>query len=345
MANVKQIADHLQVSSATVSRVLNSRPGIAQATRKRVLDAAAELGVDRSVGLKSSRYIAFIHPLGQFLGNIGEFHAALFGGIGRALGQQQYDMALLDPYRDKRPDESYTQYFYRKDVQGVIIQVRPNNQHVVNAIADEGFPMIQVSGTSDHPRASWIVVDSASAYEQAVEHLYHLGHRRIAMCERDIPDHDHLERIEGFERGCRRLGLSLEPGLRFRVPSNPRGGGNVIRRILTLPEPPTAVVFASGRPTRGAMRMCVELGIRVPEDLSIIGFDDADRRFETMPAYTAVSQDAESLGDQAANALTTLLANPRQDPIRTTLPANFEVLESTAPPPAPPAPLPATPSS
>ncbi|MEM6551090.1 MAG: LacI family DNA-binding transcriptional regulator [Planctomycetota bacterium] len=332
MANVKQIADHLQVSSATVSRVLNSRPGIAQATRKRVLDAAAELGIDRSVGLKSSRYIAFIHPLGQFLGNIGEYHAALFGGMGQALGQEQYDLALLDPYRDKRPDESYSQFFLRKDVQGVIIQVRPNNQHVSDAIAEEGFPMIQVAGKSDHPRASWMVVDSASAYEQAVEHLYHLGHRRIAMCERDIPDHDHLQRIAGFERGCARLGLSTEPGLRFRVPSEPRGGASVIRRVLTLPEPPTAIVFASGRATRGALRMCVDLGVRVPEDLSIIGFDDADWRFETIPAYTAVSQDAESLGGQAANALAGLLANPSQGPVRVTLPANFEVLESTAPP-------------
>lgn len=333
MATVKEIADHLQISSATVSRVLNSRPGIAPTTRQRVLDAATELGFGRGgVGLKSSRYIGFVHPLGQFAGNIGEYHAALLGGMGLALGQQQFDLALIDPYRDKRHDETYSQFFMRKDLQGVILQVRPHNLPVAEAVAREGFPMLLIASALEHPKANYVVVDSASGYEQAVEHLHHLGHRRIALVERDVMDYDHTQRTAGFDRACQRLRLPLEPQLRFQCSADTRAGSSIVRRIMTMPDRPTAVVFVNSGPTRGALRACADMGLSVPGDLSIVGFDDGERRFETVPAYTSVCQDAEALGGEAASLIGKLLSGTADTPVRRTLPSIFEVHASTGPP-------------
>ncbi len=333
MATVKQIADHLRISSATVSRVLNSRPGIAEATRQRVLQAASEMGHDRSVGLKASRYIGFVHPLGQLVGNIGEYHAALLGGMGSALGQEQYDLALIDPYRDKRPEETYTQFFLRKDLRGVLIQIRPRNQAVVAAIAAEGFPMVLIASRHEHPRANWIVVDSASGYEQAVEHLYHLGHRRIGLAAREERDHDHDERVRGFDRGCTRLGLPIDRSLRWSVLSDTHSGASVIRRLASMPDRHTAIIFTNSGPTRGALRACAELGIRVPEDLSIVGFDDTNQRYESFPPYTAVCQDAEALGIEAASMMSRLLDGTAAAPIHRTMPCMFEVQQTTGPVP------------
>lgn len=335
MATVKQIADHLRVSSATVSRVLNSRPGIAPSTRRRVLSAANKLGRERNVGLKASRYIGFVHPLGQFIGNIGEYHAALLGGMGQALGQQQYDLALIDPYRDKRPDETYTQFFMRKDLLGVIIQVRPRNVPMVEAIAQEGFPMLVVASRHEHPKVNWLVVDSASQYVAAVEHLYHLGHRRIALAVRDPRDYDHDERVRGFMEGCRRFKLPVDPALCWTVTGDVSSGASVIRRMSSLPDRPTAVVFTNGAPTRGALRACAELGWSVPGDLSIVGFDDSTRRYEAAPTYTSVCQDAEALGLEAASLMGRILDGTIAQPVHAVLPGLFEVHQSTgAPSPA-----------
>ena len=334
MATVKQIAEHLEISSATVSRVLNSRPGIAADTRKRVLDAAQSLGFSRDVGLRSSRYVGFVHPLGQLAGNLGEYHAAMIGGIGSTLGQNQYDLALVDPYRDKRHDESFSQFFLRKDLLGVILQVRPHNAHVPGAIAEEGFPIILVASRSDHPRVSWLVVDSAAGYAEAVEHLYHLGHRRIALVRRTEPDFDHDERVRGFERAAKQLGIDMPAQHRLSCAADLRSGASVIRRIASLPERPTAVVFVDPAPTRGALSAAAELGIDVPGDLSIVGFDDGDRRYDTVPSYTAVVQNAQDLGAEAAAAMSRVLAGEVDLPLRRTLPASFEVNRTTGPAPS-----------
>lgn len=241
-------------------------------------------------------------------------------------------MALINPYRDKRPDETFTQFYLRKDLLGLIIQVRPHHRQVGEAITDEGFPMIQVAGKTDRPDANWIVADSGKGFEQAVEHLYHLGHRRVALAERDAEDYDHRQRAEGFERSCRRLGLPLDPALRFRVPAEARSGASVVRQLVALPDPPTAVVFTDQPPTLGAIGACRQLGLSVPGDLSIVGFDDDRRKAEAEPLYTAVCQDAESLGVAAASCPTELLAGTCARPVQITQPSAFDAQSTTGPP-------------
>lgn len=334
MATVRSIADHLNISTATVSRVLNSRPGISPETRQRVLDAVKQLGHERAVGLKACRYVGFIHPLGQFAGNLGEYHAAVLGGLGKALGQQQFDLAVIDPFRDKRPDESYTQFFLRKDLRGVVVQVRPHNAHMVQAIADEGFPMIVIASRYEQPNVNWVVVDSGKGYEKVAQHLFDLGHRRIVLATREAPDFDHDERVRGFQEGCRRLGIELDPQLFWITVEDATGGVSVIRRLASMPNRPTAVVFTAPAPTRGALRTCAELGISVPRDLSIVGFDDTRQRLETYPSYTAVCQNAEALGIEAGSLLTRILDGTIDQPVRVVLPAVFEVHQSTGPAPS-----------
>lgn len=333
MASVRSIAEHLNISSATVSRVLNSRPGIAAETRQRVLHAAAQLGRDRSVGLKSSRYIGFIHPLGQFVGNMGAYHAALLGSIASSLGQQQYDLALIDPFRDKRPDETYTQFFFRKELQGVIVQVRPQNAAMVRAIAEEAFPMVVVASRYEDPNINWVAVDSRSGYEQAVEYLHDLGHRRIALVDREMRDFDHDERAAGYLAACQRLGLEADENLHWIALETRNGGASAIRRIMSMTNRPTAVVFTAGEATRGALRACAELGVKVPDQLSIIGIDDTIERHMTYPSYTAVCQSVEALGAEAVSMLGQLLSGTAQPPLHVMLPTIFEVHGSTGPAP------------
>ncbi len=333
MATVREIAQRLDISTATVSRVLNSRPGIGPETRRRVMEAASEMGFDRNVGLKSSRYIGFIHPLGHFIGNMGEYHSALLGGIATSLGQGQYDLALIDPYRDKRPDESYTQFFYRKELRGVLIQVRPHNEGVARAIADEGFPMVLIANKIDHPNINWVVCDSAGEYTRAVEYLVRMGHRRIALSMRTGPDFDHEERLRGYCEAHQKLGLPIDPELILRIEGNNESGAAAIRLLRSLTRPPTAIMFTNAAPTCGALRACRELGIDVPKDLSIIGFDDDRKRYDIDTPFTAVCQDAKQLGIEASSWLMRYIDGQVHGPLRLTLPTIFEVHKTTGPAP------------
>lgn len=332
MASVREIADHLNVSSATVSRVLNSRPGIAKQTRERVIEAAMQMGMGRHAGLKTTRYIGFVHPLGHFVGNMGSYHASLLGGVVACLGQDQYDLALIDPYRDKRTDESYAQFFMRKDLRGVLMQVRPENAHVIERIADEGFPMVTVASTSESPRVNWVVCDSGREFDKAVRYLARLGHRRIALAIRPELDYDHLARREGYRAAHLALGWELDPALEFDCFAEQPAGGSLIRQLFTLEQPPTAILFADPAPTQGALVACGELGIEVPGQLSVIGFDDGRTRYDRTPPYSAICQDAQRLGHEAASMLIKIIEGEEVGPQRLTLPALFEVHETTGPP-------------
>lgn len=336
MASVREIADHLNVSPATVSRVLNSRPGIGEKTRQRVIEAATQMGFGRHVGLKTTRYIGFVHPLGHFIGNMGDYHASLLGGVVACLGQDQYDLALIDPYRDKRSDETYAQFFMRKDLRGVIMQVRPENAHVVDRIAEEGFPMVTVASESESPKVNWVVCDSGPEFTKAVHYLARLGHRRIALAIRPELDYDHLARREGYRQAHRELGWELDPSLEFQVYAQPPSGASLIRQLVTMTDPPTAVLFADPGPTVGALAACNQLGIRCPEDLSIIGFDDGQHRYDRSVPYTAISQDAQRLGHEAASTLVKLIEGDLEGPVQVKLPVMFEVHQTSGPAPASP---------
>lgn len=333
MASVREIAEHVNVSPATVSRVLNSRPGIGDATRKRVLEAATQMGMSRHVGLRTTRYIGFVHPLGHFVGDMGDYHSALVGGIAAALADRQYDLALIDPFRDKRSDETFTQFFLRKDLRGVLLQVGLDQLGIAEDVAEEGFPTVAVAARSEHPDLNWVATDSGQGFERAVEYLHRLGHRRIAIATPARVVFDHQARLEGYRAAHRRLDLPLDPALEFRTTDHHRAGGTVVREMLSLTDRPTAVMFTSPAAAAWAVRACDDLGLSVPADLSIVGMDDSRRRFETRPVLTAVVQDAQRLGREAAACLTQLLDGPTEQRVRIDLPTVFEVNETTGPAP------------
>ena len=334
MASVREIAEHVNLSPATVSRVLNSRPGISDDTRRRVLAAASQMGVARHTGLKTTRYIGFVHPLGHFVGNMGDYHASMIGGVVACLGQDQYDLALIDPYRDKRADETYAQFFMRKDLRGVIVQVRDENAHVVDRIAEEGFPMVTVASESDSPKVNWVVCDSGREVTRAVHYLARLGHRRIALGIRPESDFDHVSRRAGYRAAHRELGWSLDPALEYDVLAESEAGASLVRQLVSETHRPTAILFTDPAPTVGALVACRQVGLDVPGELSIIGLDDSRTRYQCSPPYTAICQDAQRLGHEAASALVKLIEGDLTGPVQLRLPAVFEVHATTGPAPA-----------
>lgn len=311
MASVRQIAERAKVSVATVSRALNNHPHVDAETRRRVLQAADETGYTLpESSKKQTTVVGLAYPAEPVRADYGAFESALMAGVLRGLNEQRYDLKIVSIQRDKLPTETYTQFFQRKGLRGVILRNFEDSRAVTRAIAAEGIPSVVVADRFEDPRVNFICCESKDDSRRATQHLIDLGHRRIAIGVHRIPDTDHHDRRAGFEQAMREAGLGPDPTLEYEIVGDMAGGVGLITRLMSMPKPPTAVVLTDPLATVGALRRCLEIGVRVPQDLSIVGFDDGDTRKHTYPSYTAVVQDAEMLGFEAARWLSRHLSSP-----------------------------------
>jgi DNA-binding LacI/PurR family transcriptional regulator len=332
MTSVRGIAAKVGVSVATVSRALNNHPNVDPATRERVLQAVNRAGYAPSVGKRVSTVIGLVYPEEPVRADYGAFDASLLVGILRGVNELRYDVQIVSVQRDKRPDENFTQFFMRKGLRGVILRTFERFRGMCVQIGQESFPSVVVADRFDEPGVNFICCESREDSRRAVDHLFDLGHRRIALGMHNVPDTDHLDRKAGYEDAHRERGVQIDRRLEMEILATMQGGAGLVTRLMTLPEPPTAIFLTDPLATFGALRRCQELGIRVPQELSIIGFDDGDLRRHTFPAYTAVCQDAEMLGFESARWLTRVLSGQGEPCLRSIRSTMLEINQTTGSP-------------
>jgi len=332
MASVRQIAAHAGISVATVSRALNDKPNVSPLTRNRVLASARALGYQQQQLVTISDTIALAYPQEIVHSEYGAFDAALLSGVLKGLGAHRVDLIILSIERDKRPEESYASFFRRKGVGGVILRSFDNSRQVAERITEERFPMIVVADRFENSTVNFVCTCSFEDSQRAVEHLVHLGHKRIGLGIHHVRDTDHRDRFEGYKTALEDHGLEYDPSLVVDIVADIRGGASCVRHLIGLSSPPSAVFFTDPTATLGAIHGCHELGIRVPEDLSLIGFDDSDVRYHASPPFTAVCQDAGQLGFEATQWLIKRISGETREPLQHVRPTRFEINQTTSSP-------------
>lgn len=332
MASVRDIARMAGVSPATVSRAINNHPAVAKDVREKVITLINENRYVPSVGRRQITNIAFAYVDDISLGS--PFDAALMHGISECMEQHEFDLMVLDLKRALRPRETYSQCFMRKGICGVVLRTSSHSKKVCEWIATEGFPAVVVGERFDNSLVNFIYADSRSSSREAVEHLINLGHRKIAIAINVVEDSDHLDRLNGYKDALAAHQMPFDARLVMQVPARRDGGEQFIRRIEVLPDRPTAAYLTDPMAAVAAMVEAQRRGLRVPQDISIIGFDDAQLRFLTYPRMTAVCQEARYLGKAAFAALQNLITRtPSPARVQRVLQTQFEVHESTAVPP------------
>ena len=341
MATVREIAVNLGVSPSSVSRSLGGSPHISEDLKIRVLKEARRLGYGRTKPRPQSTVaqtigISFLnrHAWPTFAG----YDALIWAGISRAAIKRRVDTTLVDLSLID-PGESYQAFLSRRGVHSLLLRVDEETHGIAANIAADGVEVVVLADRYDDPGVHYACFQSGDATRQAIEHLINVGHRRVGFCRNTVMDEDHRDRLNGYEAALRQHAIEIDPMLHLAGEASVPGGEAVLKRFLSMPDPPTAIFFADPMMTVGALRQALELGVRVPDELSIVGVDDGDgtRKF-TYPAYTAVCQDAAELGFRATTWLAK--AGPDEDrkpeSLRLTLDAFFEVNRSTAPPPSAP---------
>lgn len=329
---VRDIASVAGVSAASVSRALRNPGSVSDRTRELVRGALVKIesgqGQGRDFSLPAIGCLFVDSTSGpRFSG----FDATIWGGVARSAISHGTEVVLLNVDR-RAPGETIAEMIRSRGVGALAVRLDAAAAGMLDEIADAGVPTLVVAHKHDHPGVGYIRIASRETSRDAVSHLVNLGHRRIAFCRNIVADQDHTNRAEGYRDALRAHGLDEDPALELAVPADADGGISAIDRLLALPDPATAVYFADPLPTIGALRRLHELGVRVPDAFSVVGFDDDNARVLGVPVYTAVCQDAPTMAAMTGQMLCRMMrSGASAAPPRIDLESYFEVNQSTGP--------------
>lgn len=334
MATIRNVASEADVSIATVSRVMNSRGPISDDVRQRVLQAANRLGYGNS-RRPATNFVALAYTGRSSLSSPYD-NAVLDGMTAAADEASSVDVVILRLQIDRQAGESYGQVFQRKGIKAAILRTNVETRSVCVELAREGFPCIVVGDRFAKEPVNFFCCDSRPSSYSAVEHLISLGHRRIAISISHIPDSDHADRLASYEQALKDHNIEVDPKLVLRVWAMRPNGAQVLRTMMSMPDRPTAIYVADPLVAVGLINQAHSMGVRIPEDLSVIGFDDSDARHNVFPEMSAVCQDARQMGYDAMTALTGILLDEPAGPIQKMMPTWLELHGTTGQPPAEP---------
>ena len=301
-----------------------------------MLDTANRMRYVASGGKRDSMDLAMVYigdvSAGLLLNS--PFDIALLRGMSVKMQEHDYNLMIVDARRSKRSDETYTHFFHRKGIRGAILRTMSQSRETCEAIMEEGFPAVVVAERFESPIVNYVDSNSRKASFEGVSHLLEFGHRRIAFCMNDLEDNDHTDRLQAFMQAHEERGLKVDTNLIIRTPASRENGSKLLRRLMALVDRPTAVFVADPPLAMGAFAEATKLGVSVPEELSILGMDDAEERFDTAPNMAAVCQDTKQIGITATEALIELIRDADAVPIQHDLDAWLELHPSIGPPPA-----------
>lgn len=330
----RDVARLAGVSRATVSLVLNNVPDvhISPETRQRVLEAVQQLNYYPDVSARRlvsgrTHTIALVWHRGPDQMYRDAFLPGLLQGATRAARRYGYPV-LFRPMESDEPDDAYVELARGRHTDGLILSGPRSDDTALLDFHREGFPIVihgQLPGT-DVPSVD---VDNVQGATAAVEHLLRLGHRRIGMITNAPPAYTaSRQRLEGYRQALETAGIPYDEELVRYGNFDEESGRQAMEALLSLGERPTAVFIASDMVAIGALRALREHGLRVPEDMAIVGFDDiATARYLT-PALTTVHVPAFGLGWSAAELLIRIIEGDLPNETQVRLETQLVIRES-----------------
>lgn len=335
MTGIKDVARELGVSTATVSRALRGLPRVSPETRARVLEVATRMGYVASphaASLASGQ----AHAIGIVVPTVTRwFFGSVVHGAEELLRQEGYDVLLYTITGEAAARQRlFHSYLLSKRVDAVmVLALRPTPDEIASLDRTES-PVVVVGGAT--PGWSSVRIDDVEAARTAVGHLLGLGHTRIAHLG-GVPDPEHAgldfsapgDRLLGYRTAMQEAGLQIEPHWEVTGDFTALGGLTACRRLLASGPPPTAIFAGSDEMAIGAARALREAGLRVPEDVSVIGIDNHE--LSEYFDLSTVAQPAPDLGRLGAQVLLDALrAEVPPPPAETIVPTELIARGTTA---------------
>jgi DNA-binding LacI/PurR family transcriptional regulator len=311
MISIKDIARTAQVSHSTVSRALRNSPLVNKETGALIRKIAAEQGYTVSA-VARSLVTKRTNTLGVVVTTIADpFAGEVVSGIEDFALEHEYSVILAACHADAARELRAVQSFLERRVDGILVMASRVGAQYIPLLAEMKTPIVLIN--SHHPGEFIysVRIDDSHGAQTATRHLIELGHQRIAYIGDEFGFQSNTERLAGYERTLDEFGLGSQRKRIEHGDGTPAGGMTAMARLLGRPEPPTAVFCYNDREAIGALRAAREAGLRVPEDLSVVGFDDLFLSSFTDPPLTTIQQPKHEMGRQAAEILLQLLSGQK----------------------------------
>jgi LacI family transcriptional regulator len=340
MPNIHDVAKLSGVHRSTVSRVLTGRGAVSEKSRKKVLKAARKINYHINTvasALKSQRKTAlgFLSFWKSSPNPSEAYYQQTLAGIIDAITQSKYHLLLNNIQGTLEADNEELKFCHESLLAGVILmapRTRPDDLEFLNRVDIPALLLFYRAKGKEH---SWLDLDNRKGVRMAVEHLVSLGHKRIAFIGGEIElSTNASDRYEGYREALKSAGLTEDPKLVRHSLFWLEFGRESARYFLSLPpaQKPTAIFCSTDMMAFGALEAAKELGLSVPRDVSVVGFDDYEKASHSDPPLTTVRQDFYAIGKKAVETLEALIHHPTK-PKQILVEPELMVRSSTAPPP------------
>ncbi|PIQ84032.1 MAG: hypothetical protein COV75_04510 [Candidatus Omnitrophica bacterium CG11_big_fil_rev_8_21_14_0_20_63_9] len=313
--NIEEVARAAGVSTTTVSRVINDVSTVSEANRQRVLDAIRRLkyrpnpsarrlasGKSNTVGIVLPRFADMFHSF---------YVSELIKGVGSAV--ERLKLNLLLHVTDGRS------FVDVSTVDGILFADIDGNEDQLDFVMNQDLPCVVLNHFINELPVSCISVDNRAAAEQVVDYLAKLGHRDIATITGHLRTPVGIERLDGYLKAMKARGLEVKPHFVQRGDYSGPSAREPAKRLLTHPDRPTAIFAASDEMAVTTIETALELGLRVPEELSVVGFDDSPIAAFARVPLTTVWQPLSQVGEMAVDVLSKFIAGKQRQPVKTLL--------------------------
>ena len=319
MVKLSDIAGRLNLSLTTVSRALNDYDDVSPKTRELVKETAQQMGYvpnrsARGLALKKSHLVSLVYD--DFLEPIPyqSFTFEVIAGVREFFGNTPYDLIILSE-KARSPDrESLREICYSRGIEGLFVLGIRTDHPYIDELREDFIPAVILDYHLTGKVSTYIESDNIKGCELAVDYLVSQGHEKILFVNgHNLAAVTDVRRV-GFERAVEKNRLALDPGLMTTGNYTEKGGFEAVTRALTASKKFTAIFAASDLMAVGAMAALSANGIRVPDDVAVMGFDDIILAEYVRPRLTTVRQHKFALGFQGAKLLHQIIEEPDQAP-------------------------------
>lgn len=326
---LSDVARAAGVSTATVSLALQEGSRISAETRERVRQAVEQ------TGYRYNRFAAKLRTgqsktIGLIITDIANpYFAALAAGVETVLDKHGYMTFLVNSNDDGSRQSRQLTTLMEHGVDGMLLSPADGtNLEAVEEVLTAGLPVVQVSRWLASLPCDIVAPDNVVVAAAMTRHLLALGHKRIAFLGGTEGRSARIERLAGYSEAMTAAGLPVDPALTPIAAPTRANGALLLREVMALDEPPTAVICYHDLMALGALQAAKEMGLTVGSDLAIVGFDDITEAALSRPSLTTVHIDAESIGRAAATRLLARLQGDKGPPEHVMIPAHLVVRES-----------------
>lgn len=328
---IREVARQAGVSVATVSRALNGSERVRSRTREHVMEVAKRLryvpnGSARSLTTSETRTVGVLLP-----DLYGEFFSEVLRGIDQTARRSRYHTLVSSSHNDVAELEAALRAMSGR-VDGLVVMSPDLDAASLEANLPASLPVVLMNCPVEGSALNTIMTDNYGGAFAMVQHLTGLGHERVAIIQGAEGNYDAVERLRGYRDAMAAAGLPAVPSLEQRGDFTERSGYEAMQRLLGASPRPTAVFAANDSMAIGALRALREAGVRVPDAMTIAGFDDVPVARYMSPALSSVHVAINEMGQLAIEALLATIDDGARPPQTTTLPTRLVIRESCGPP-------------